>query len=217
MRARTKRPFPPGSADFNKFALAHSSLIGELRKAGYNPDKVRMGIIGFGNMGQGHAKSIMTGLVPKMTLAAVCDTDPEKAKKAAEMYHVPVFTDDDEMLKSGLPDAVLIAVPHYDHPVLAKKAFAAGLNAHHRKAGRGIYKASYRNERCRKKERPVIRHHVQSAHESDVPEGARNGEKRLSRPHQAHFVDHHGLVPPERISQQRLMALALGDRGQRRS
>ena len=27
-----------GSADFNKFALAHSSLIGELKKAGYNPD-----------------------------------------------------------------------------------------------------------------------------------------------------------------------------------
>lgn len=117
-----------GSADFNKFALAHSSLMGELKKAGYNPDKVRMGIIGFGNMGQGHAKSIMTGLVPKMTLAAVCDTDPEKAKKAAEMYRVPVFTDDDEMLKSGLLDAVLIAVPHYDHPVLAEKAFASGLN-----------------------------------------------------------------------------------------
>ncbi len=117
-----------GTSDFKKFSLAHSSLIRELKKSGYNPDKVRMGIIGFGNMGQGHAKNIMTGLVPKMTLAAVCDTDPEKAKKAEELYHVPVFTDDDEMLKSGLLDAVLIAIPHYDHAPVAEKAFDAKIN-----------------------------------------------------------------------------------------
>lgn len=55
--------------------------MGELRKAGYNPDKVRMGIIGFGNMGQGHAKSIMTGLVPKMTLAARLRHRPRKGEK----------------------------------------------------------------------------------------------------------------------------------------
>lgn len=124
-KAKTK---VSGSAGFSKFALAHSSLMELLEKIGYNAKKVRMGIIGFGNMGSGHAKSIMTGLVPKMELAAVCDVDPEKAKKAEELYHVPVFTDDDEMLESGLLDAVLIAVLHYDHPPIAEKAFSCGIN-----------------------------------------------------------------------------------------
>lgn len=39
-----------------------------------------------------------------------------------------MFTDTDELYKSGLCDVVIIAVPHYDHPSLAIKAFEHGLN-----------------------------------------------------------------------------------------
>lgn len=42
------------------------------------------------------------------------------------------------MYKSGLCDAVLIAVPHYDHPKLAIKAFETGLNVLVEKTS-GIY------------------------------------------------------------------------------
>ena len=36
-------------------------------------EKIRLGIIGFGNMGTAHAKNVRTGLVPKMELSAICD------------------------------------------------------------------------------------------------------------------------------------------------
>ena len=41
-------------------------------------ETVRVGIIGIGNMGSGHAKNIVAGKVPGMTLAAVCDVNPKR-------------------------------------------------------------------------------------------------------------------------------------------
>ncbi len=115
-------------SDESKFNLAHESLKKVLKEAGYNMDKVKMGIIGFGNMGMQHAKNIFEGRVPKMELAAICDIDEEKTAKAKGLYNVPVFTDAEEMMKSGLCDSVLIAIPHYDHSPYAIKAFELGLN-----------------------------------------------------------------------------------------
>ena len=37
-------------------------------------DNVRVGVIGFGNMGSAHAKHIFDGLIKGFTLTAVCDT-----------------------------------------------------------------------------------------------------------------------------------------------
>ena len=91
--------------------------------------KVRLGVIGFGNMGTGHAKTVYDGNVPKMELAAICDIAEARQKAAKEAYpDVPVFASADELYKSGLCDLVVIAVPHYDHPTLAINAFKAGLN-----------------------------------------------------------------------------------------
>lgn len=92
-------------------------------------NKVKIGIIGYGNMGSGHVKNLMEGKVPQMELAAVCDIDPERRQALNESYpSVPVFETAEELYKSGLCDTVLIAVPHYDHPPLAIRAFEAGLN-----------------------------------------------------------------------------------------
>ena len=64
-----------------------------------------------------------------MVLTAICDISEERRKKAKELYpDTGVFDNAEEMYKSGLCDAVLIAVPHYDHPPLAIKAFEYGLN-----------------------------------------------------------------------------------------
>ena len=91
--------------------------------------KVKIGIIGFGNMGTGHCKNLMEGKVPNMELAAICDIAEERRKAANEAYpEVPVFETAEELYKSGLCDSVLIAVPHYDHPPLVMKAFEYGLN-----------------------------------------------------------------------------------------
>lgn len=92
-------------------------------------DKVRLGIIGFGNMGTGHARNVVSGQVPKMELTAICDISEARRIAAKEKYpDVAVFEDSEEMFKSGLVDLVLIAVPHYFHPPLAIKAFEYGLN-----------------------------------------------------------------------------------------
>ncbi|MCA0757231.1 Gfo/Idh/MocA family oxidoreductase [Paenibacillus sp. N4] len=93
-------------------------------------EKVRMGVIGLGNMGSSHSLQIhVLKKVPGMELGAVCDISEERRKWARnQLPEVPVFENAEDMYKSGLIDAVLIAVPHYDHPSLAIDAFANGLH-----------------------------------------------------------------------------------------
>jgi predicted dehydrogenase len=93
-------------------------------------NKVRIGVIGLGNMGSSHTKHIhLENKVPNLVLGAVCDTSEERRNWAREtLPDVPVFEDAASMYKSGLIDSVLIAVPHYDHPPLAIDAFAHGLH-----------------------------------------------------------------------------------------
>lgn len=65
-------------------------------------DTVRIGIVGIGNMGSAHAKSIFAGNVKDLVLGAVCDIAPEKLAWAREnLPDVPCFSDYHEMLASG--------------------------------------------------------------------------------------------------------------------
>ena len=91
--------------------------------------KIRLGIIGFGNIGSAHCRNVMGNKVPEMVLAAACDISPERQQAFCETYPgIPVFTNATDLYKSGLCDVVLIAVPHYLHPPLAIEAFSCGLN-----------------------------------------------------------------------------------------
>jgi len=87
---------------------------------------VRFGIIGLGNMGSHHARQIPT--VAGAALTAVCDIDAAKLKKFTTELGVPGFASHRELLDSGLVDAIVIAVPHYDHVPIAIDAF--GKNVH---------------------------------------------------------------------------------------
>ena len=92
-------------------------------------DKLRLGIIGYGNMGVGHVINVMSGKVPNMKLSAVCDCAPARLEVLKGVYpQIPAFDNATDMFKSGLCDVVLIAVPHYDHPALAIEAFSYGLH-----------------------------------------------------------------------------------------
>lgn len=93
-------------------------------------ETVKLGIIGAGNMGSGHIGNILAGKTPEITLAAVADRRADRREWAKNTVPegTPIFTEGSELIASGLCDAVLIAVPHYQHPVLAKEAFAAGLH-----------------------------------------------------------------------------------------
>ena len=91
--------------------------------------EVRVGIVGCGNMGSTHAKNIYGGLVPGMKLTALCDIAEIRKKEMTKLYpDVAFFDTSAELIRSGLVDLVVVAVPHYDHPTIAIDAFENGLN-----------------------------------------------------------------------------------------
>jgi len=91
--------------------------------------KIRLGIIGIGNMGTGHIGNWQQGLMPEIEIVAVADRNSARREWAAE--HLPgatIFAEGSELIQSGSCEAVLIATPHYQHPTLAMEAFDAGLH-----------------------------------------------------------------------------------------
>ena len=87
--------------------------------------KVRLGIIGVGVMGSAHANWILEGKVPRLELAALCDTNPDALKP---FPGVPGFGSSDALIKSGKVDAVIVATPHFDHTTIGIAALKAGLH-----------------------------------------------------------------------------------------
>jgi predicted dehydrogenase len=91
---------------------------------------VRLGILGFGAQGSMYAKFIADGLVPNMTIGAICDIDADKAEAIAAGYPgVPFYTDYLTMLDSGDIDAVVTCIPHYLHPQAGIDALRHGVHA----------------------------------------------------------------------------------------
>lgn len=86
---------------------------------------VRLGIIGLGNMGWGHAEKVLSGAVNRCEITAVCDPAPEKF---ARFPNAKGFLRSDELVRSGEVDAVLIATPHYDHTTIGIDALQHGLH-----------------------------------------------------------------------------------------
>lgn len=101
-------------------------------------EKIRLGIIGLGNMGSGHFHNILDGKCPSVTLAAVCDINPARLERARPYPAIACFTDYKAMLDSGLVDAAVIAVPHYDHPTIAIECFRRGIHVMTEKPA-GVY------------------------------------------------------------------------------
>jgi predicted dehydrogenase len=87
--------------------------------------KLRIGIIGMGNIGQHHASYLRAGQVPRAELVAVSDAAPEKLEPFRPLA---VFHDGEDMIRSGLVDAVVIATPHYQHTSLGIAALRQGLH-----------------------------------------------------------------------------------------
>lgn len=86
---------------------------------------VRIGVVGLGNMGHAHAQNILAGKINRLELGAVADLSPDKL---ARVPQVKGFKTADEMMASGLIDAILIATPHYDHTTIGIAALKAGLH-----------------------------------------------------------------------------------------
>jgi len=92
-------------------------------------NKLRMGIIGIGNIGSTHLKNITEGHCPDIEVTAVADINPARLQYTKEISDSIVCFDTAEaMLDSGLIDAAIVAVPHYDHPKFAMECFSRGLH-----------------------------------------------------------------------------------------
>lgn len=95
-------------------------------------EQVRFGVVGIGNMGSGHVKNLFEGKVPGAVLAAVCDLKQDRLDWArsfcGEDADIAYYKDYKEMLASGKIDAVMIATPHYFHPIIGMDAFDAGIH-----------------------------------------------------------------------------------------
>lgn len=119
-------------------------------------EQVRLGVIGIGGMGSGHAKSIVEGKVPELRLTAVADIREARREWAARELpeDVAVYADGKELIDSGSCDAVLIATPHYLHPELVIYALEHGLHAISEKPA-GVYTKQVRemNEVAEKSDR----------------------------------------------------------------
>jgi predicted dehydrogenase len=102
-------------------------------------DKIRLGIIGMGNMGTEHLRSILDGQCPRIEVTAFADIAPEKLERAKVLCPTAKpFDNANALLDSGLVDAVLIAVPHYDHPTIATESFKRGIHVMTEKPA-GVY------------------------------------------------------------------------------
>lgn len=88
--------------------------------------KVKIGVIGLGNMGNAHLTHVKNN--PSLELTAVCDLKKELVEDRASKFGAKPYTDAEAMMKSGDVQAVIIATPHYDHTPLAISAFRHGLH-----------------------------------------------------------------------------------------
>lgn len=89
------------------------------------PEQVRIGVIGAGNMGSSHARDLATR-VPGARLAAVCDVDRTRADRCAAECQAPAYYSADDLLAQADLDAVVIATPHYAHTPLSIASLARG-------------------------------------------------------------------------------------------
>jgi len=94
-----------------------------------NMERIRVGIVGIGNMGGAHTNCIASGQINGMKLSALCDTDPDKRAALKREYpDIPVFATHQELIASGLCDALIVSPPHKFHPIVAQDALNAGLH-----------------------------------------------------------------------------------------
>ena len=120
-------------------------------------DRIRLGIIGIGNIGSGHAAGLADGKCPEFELAAVADINPARLDWATERLPATVahFDNAIAMLDSGLIDACMVCVPHYDHPGLAMECMRRGIHVLVEKPA-GVYTRQVREMNEEAKKHPEV-------------------------------------------------------------
>ena len=119
--------------------------------------KIRLGIIGMGNMGSGHARNLMDGRCPELELVAVADINPDRLAWVRENLSEGIARFDDAigMLDSGLIEACMVCVPHYDHPRYAMACMKRGIHVMVEKPA-GVYTRQVREMNDEARRHPEV-------------------------------------------------------------
>jgi UDP-N-acetylglucosamine 3-dehydrogenase len=90
-------------------------------------EKLRVGVIGCGSIAiHRHLPEYKSN--KDVEIVAVCDINEERAQATAEKYEAKAFTNYEELLSSGLVEAVSVCTPNYLHAPITIAALNAGLH-----------------------------------------------------------------------------------------
>ena len=90
--------------------------------------KVRLGIVGLGNIGKFHAGYLLEKKIARCELTAVSDAFAPSLEPFKGRPNLKTFASCDEMIASGEIDALVIATPHYLHTTIGMDALKKGLH-----------------------------------------------------------------------------------------
>ncbi len=89
---------------------------------------VRLGIVGLGNIGKFHTGYLLENKISRCTLAAVSDAFAPSLEPFKSKPGVKTFASAEEMIRSKVIDAIVIATPHFLHTTLGIDALKNGLH-----------------------------------------------------------------------------------------
>lgn len=86
---------------------------------------LKIAVIGVGGWGKNHARVLSDMGV----LSAICDADPDRSKKIADIHKTNLYLSVDELLeKEHSLDACIVCTPTKTHSFVAKKVIERGIN-----------------------------------------------------------------------------------------
>jgi predicted dehydrogenase len=89
--------------------------------------KVRLGIVGLGNIGKFHTNYLLEGKISRCELAAVSDAYTPSLE-SFKARGIPTFDKCEDMIRSGKIDAIVVATPHFLHTTIGIDALKNGLH-----------------------------------------------------------------------------------------
>lgn len=137
--------------------ISARAVLNNLTEDGIMSKKIKLGIIGIGNMGSGHAKNVVEGKCPDFELAAAADINRERIEWAKQNISSKVnyFDTAEEILDSGLIEACMVCVPHYDHPKYAIACMKRGIHVMVEKPA-GVYTKQVREMNAEAEKHPDV-------------------------------------------------------------
>ncbi|MFC5649117.1 Gfo/Idh/MocA family oxidoreductase [Paenibacillus solisilvae] len=117
----------PEATDPERFGIAVKALKALLdNREPAEQQRLKVGLVGLGNIGRTHISILRQ--MPNVQLVGVCDQDRERAEQFAEMTGAQAYSNHSDMLERSGLEAVIIAVPHFDHKIVALDAFKRGIH-----------------------------------------------------------------------------------------